>query len=147
MEKGMIFSTDAMIAFIIILAALLGFVMAIGNYEARVQSVSKNFYLEEKTIMAADSFVKNHSNTNAVLGIAEIDYDKKRVKNNVLSLFLAPQFSEYAEEGGFFVKKIIIGEEVLFESELKGKECMTVRRLVLYESEKKITEYTGCLNE
>jgi hypothetical protein len=147
MEKGMIFSIDAMIAFFVLLIALLGFAVALANYESRVHLASTHFYLEEKTIMAADSFVKNRSNENAIFGTAIKDYEKRRIKSNELSIEDSTLFSEYSEKNGFFVKKIVSNTKVLFESSSEGKECFSVRRFVLINSKKQIIEFTGCLIE
>jgi hypothetical protein len=147
MEKGMIFSIDSMVSFTLILIILLGFIFSLNNYALRVHTNSKNFYLEEKTLTSADSFVKNHSTNNGLFGIAIFDFDKKRVKNNQLSIFLAAPFTEYFEEDGFFVKQISIEKNVFFKSEKIGIECVTLKRFVLFESKKSIVEYTGCLNK
>lgn len=145
MQKGLIFSIDSLLAFIILLIALMGFVFMLADYEKRVNESSKFFYLEEKTIMAADSFVKNYSNKNALFGSAIFDLDKKRILNNELNN--KKNFIEYFEITGFFVKRVLIGKTVLFESEKESKNCITVKRFVLFDSQKKIVEYTGCLVE
>lgn len=147
MNRGMIFSIDAMIAFIIILSSILGFAVMLGNYEFRVSESANQFYLEEKTIMAADSFVKNNSIRNSVFGLAIFDIDKKRVKSNELSLAFSSPFLSYDEDEGFFVKKIVVGEKVLFEDEKESTNCLSVKRFVLFESEKQVVTYTGCVNE
>jgi hypothetical protein len=143
MKKGMIFSIDSLVAFVILLIALMGFVFMLDSYERRVVESAKFFYLEEKTIMAADSFVKNYSNKNALFGSAIFSPDKKRILNNELNN--QNNFLEYSEKNGFFVKRVSVGKKVLFENQTESKNCVTVKRFVLFESQKNIVEYTGCL--
>jgi hypothetical protein len=135
-----------MLAFLIVLVAVIAFVSALSEYGRRVETAARNFYLEEKTMLAADSFVKNHSAKNALLGAAVFDGEKMRVKSNELSSL---NFSGIAgvDAGGFFVKRVSAGEEIIYESEEEGKNCVSVKRFVLLDSAKKIIFYTGCLRE
>ena len=64
MIRGTIFSIDSMLAFVILMITTLAFLGALSNYEHRVSESSRDFYLEEKTILASDSFVKNYSPKN-----------------------------------------------------------------------------------
>ena len=103
--KGMIFSFDTMISFIIMLFVIFGSIYFIStNYEKQKENL-ENFYLTEKTLLTIDSLVKNHNEENYLLGSATIDILKKRVKSNELTkenLLNSKKF----ELNDFFVKEI-----------------------------------------
>jgi hypothetical protein len=144
--NGAIFSIDALLAFIILLFALLSFSITLTNYSQSILFSSRQFYLEEKTILAADSFVKNYSSQNGLLGAAILDFDKKRIRANELSTLNFESFNNYNSEN-FFVSKIYSANETIYDSGLQSESCFSVKRFVLLDSQKKIITYQGCLIE
>ncbi len=152
-QKGIIFSTDAMLAFSITLLMILGFAIALGNYSERMSEKSESFFLEEKTFMVADSFVKNYNSENTMLGACIVDYEKKRVKSNWID---STNFEEIKQVdiNGFFVKEIVAksnitektpSEKHIFLDNFEGKNCLKVERFVLIDGEKAIIQIEGCL--
>jgi hypothetical protein len=148
-NRGVIFAIDAIIASCILLLGLLAFFITLGNYSNRLGEESKNIFLGEKTIFVADSFVKNYSAENSLLGACIIDYEKKRVKSNELS---SANFSNARalELDEFFVKSVSIKgggpKKNVFMSGKNGKNCITIRRFALVDGEKAIVEVQGCLS-
>ncbi|MFA5357362.1 MAG: hypothetical protein WC308_00350 [archaeon] len=151
-NKGMIFSTDAIIASTIILFSLLIFFTNISNYSENISKTSKQLILEEKTLLTADAFVKNYSPENALLGACKVDYEKKRVKSNEIE---SKNFSTIKQTASkkFFIKKITLtntnakNEKTIFTEEKNSETCITAKRLAFVDSEKTIVEITGCLIE
>ena len=144
--NGAIFSIDALLAFIIFLFIILSFTVTLSNHSNDILNASKQFYLEEKTILAADSFVKNNVSENGLLGSASIDFDKKRIRANELTTINFHKFKDY-NSGNFFVNSIHSGNTVIYDSGLKSENCFSVKRLVLLDGQKKVITYMGCLTE
>ena len=145
-EKGAIFSLDAGIAFTLTLFSLLVFASALGNYSSQLISQENNIFLQEKTMMVADSLVKNYNAENSLLGACVIDADKKRTKSNELTFSNLANAKPFVVEN-FFVKKVSIPAKG-FVKELDARQeaqCITVKRLVLVDGAKAIIEVEGCL--
>jgi hypothetical protein len=149
-QKGIIFSIDSMIAFIIMLFVIFGTIYFIStNYEKQKENIL-DFYLMEKTLLLTDSLVKNNSLENYLLGAAIIDLEKKRVKSNELKkkyLMLAKSFEledyfvkEISWKNNFESKKIVLSEK-------NSQKCFSSKRFVKIDGEKSIIELKGCLIE
>jgi len=150
--KGMIFSFDAMIAFIIMLFMISVFALTLGNYSTQVLAQEQNFFLEEKTIFVADAFVKNYNSDNALLGGCIIDLDKKRVKSNEISSALLNNTKQIEIEG-FFVKEAKIKSldktisKIFLSDNRESEQCIAIKRFVLIDGKKALVLITGCLIE
>lgn len=144
--NGAMFSIDALLAFVILLFAVLSFTITLSNYSENILLSSKQFYLEEKTILVADSFVKNHSLQNGLLGSAILDSDKKRIRANELSTLNFQSFNDY-NAGIFYINRVYSENELIYDSGLKSESCFSVKRFVLSDGQKKIVTYQGCLDE
>ena len=149
-NRGFIFSIDALIAFTIMLFSLLVFVIILSNSTTQLVKSTENFYLEEKTIFVADSFVKNFDTENSLLGACVFDLEKKRIKSNELTRTNFANMHKLQIDD-FFVKQVIIKthlkEERIFFDARNEKECVTVKRFVILDGEKAIVLLEGCLNE
>lgn len=151
-KKGFIFSTDLIISIIIILFSITSFLIIINNNLGLAIKFEKEKYVEQKTIFVADSFVKNFSEENAMLGSCIIDFEKKRVLSNEIS---STNFSNIKELkiNDFFIKKIesenIIGKKIIYSNNNNMREidCISVKRFVFLDGIKSIISFTGCLNE
>ncbi|MEK6959407.1 MAG: hypothetical protein AABW59_05180 [archaeon] len=140
----MIFSIDAMIAFTITMLFVLGFLFYISNATKESVSQSEHFYLEEKTLLLADSLVKNANIENSSLGACVMDFEKNRVKSNYLSALALLNFKPVEKER-FFLKSIETAGTKAFSSDKIGKECIAVKRFVLFEGVKQTVTVTGCI--
>jgi len=109
-----------------------------------------NFYLEEKTLMIADSLVKNLNEENPLLGSCVKDGDKKRIKSNEIDETLLLQAKSF-ELKEFFVKelswKIGATEKRITLSEKESANCLTAKRFALIGSKKGVIEVKGCLTD
>lgn len=149
-RKGIIFSFDTMLAFLIIVFSIFFSIQFISiNFEEKKEEI-KNYYLSEKVLLIADSLIKNNNPKNYLLGSAIIDLDKKRIISNELKrehLINAKGF----ELEDFFIKEISWEnlEEIkkIKLSEKESKNCFTSKRFVLIDEKKSIIEIKGCLIE
>ncbi len=149
-EKGMMFSLDASISFIILLFGILLFVNSLSNNAQNVKDSIETFELEEKAIMIADSLMKNYDKNNTLLGSCIIDIEKKRVKSNELSIENIRK-AKPIKLKDIFVEKIhfqtnLIEETITLENK-KTKECYNVKRFGLINGEKGIVEVQTCREE
>jgi len=145
-QKGIIFSTDAGISFAIMLISCFLMVITIANNTSISQRNIKNFELEEKALLIADSLVKNLDEENPLLGACIYDTDKKRVLSNSLSEELIKK-AKSLELENFFVKKITILSQQKTELILSSKEsidCITAKRFALVDKKKSIIEVQTC---
>jgi hypothetical protein len=151
-SRGIIFSFDIIITFLIILFGITVFVFALHNNTNSFVKNVDDFFLEEKTIFVADSFVKNFDPTNALLGSCVIDLEKRRVKSNELA---SANFSNLKSLGieSFFVKRVsyrVLGntsEQIIYSSARQSLNCLTAKRFVLIDAQKALVFVTGCLDE
>jgi len=143
----MIFSLDAMISFVIVLACTLLFVFALNNYAQRAEQGLKDFELEEKALLTADSFVKNFDENNTIRGACVYDAEKKRVRTNELSRENITK-AKGIEFGNIFVKSITFTTngtpETIALSSKKSSECISAKRFVLIDREKAIILIQTC---
>jgi hypothetical protein len=149
-NKGIIFSTDTTISFILALFTLLIFTLFLSNIILAQEREIKQTELDEKALFMADSLVKNQNEENATLGACFYDSDKKRVLTNSIDYITLKTNSKQVETGNFFVKQIKIKFiktnqiEVIKLSEQSSNECTTVKRFTLINNEKSTTEVTVC---
>jgi hypothetical protein len=148
-EKGMIFTLDAGIAFVIMLIGIIVFAATLANTAEKTKQNITNFELEEKALIIADSFVKNFDENNTLRGACIYDADKKRVRTNELSTKNIEQ-AKPLELENFFVKSITYKTKTLEKTiqfmqkenkktkALKNntEECLTVKRFALINGEK-----------
>jgi len=146
-SKGIIFSMDALIAFVIVLFILLIFVFSVNHQTDKITQNVGQFFLEEKVMLIADSLVKNYNEENALLGACVIDIEKKRVKSNEIN---SANFSNLKpiEQDSFFVKSVSYQTNTRknkFIIENRTGECLVVRRFVLIDGEKGFVFVEGCV--
>jgi hypothetical protein len=146
----MIFSTDAIIAFSIMLLTMLAFACTLANTAQNSLQTTTNLELEEKTLMIADSMVKNYFEKNTLLGACITDTDKKRVKTNEINSANLKKAKQPDIEG-IFVQKILFKTKTTKETieleKKQAKECLTAKRYALIDGEKGIIETTICKKE
>lgn len=149
-EKGAIFSIDTLIGFTLTLLILLSFVQLTTNVFMQQKQNIKQFYLEEKTIMIADSLIKNRNEKNPLLGACIIDNDKKRVKSNEIEEELLLQAKKF-ELKEFFVKELTWEKnkttKIILLNNKNSNNCILVKRFALINNEKAIITIQGCLVE
>lgn len=150
-EKGMIFSLDAVLAFVILLFATLVFATTVGNTTEQTTQGLSNFELEEKALMITDSLVKNYSSENTSLGSCITDLEKRRVRTNELSSANLRNAQPVVFDK-IFLQKIEYktstrSETIQIEPNKKTKQCLSVKRFVLLDSEKGIVQTTICEEE
>jgi hypothetical protein len=149
-DRGMIFSLDAGVAFTITLIGILLFTNTFANSGQRAVENTESIEVEEKTLMIADALVKNYDENNTLLGSCVVDYEKKRVKSNELTLENIKK-AKPIELGNIFVEEIRVNTELLKETikleEKKSNECYSVKRFVLIDNEKGTIEVKTCKEE
>jgi hypothetical protein len=148
-SKGIIFSMDALVAFIIILFLILGFSISLQQNTEKLYSESESFFLEEKTIMITSAMLSNYNEENTMLGACIIDYEKKRTLTNELS-YTNISVAKTFQQDNFFVKSISFSSQSKnwkFIIQNKKGKCITVKRFVLMDGEKGIINVEGCLDE
>ena len=148
-NKGIIFSIDALIAFIIVLFMIMVFVIYIENQSEKITQNLGQFFLEEKLLLVADSLVKNYNSENVLLGACAYDIGKKRVKTNEISTINFEQI-KLLRQDNFFVKSVSFETETRSEKwlvENKAGICLTTKRFVLIDGEKGLIFVEGCINE
>lgn len=152
-EKGIIFSTDALIAFIIALVTTLIFVSYMSNISLNEERKIEQIELDEKAIFIIDSMVKNQNEENALLGACNYDTSKKRVLTNNLNYLQIKTNSKPLSLGNFFVKNIAITfsstnqKEIIILSEEFAKNCTNIKRFALIDGVKAIIEVKTCKTE
>lgn len=152
-EKGIIFSTDAITAFIIALITTLVFVSYMSNIALNEERKIEQIELDEKAIFIIDSMVKNQNEENALLGACNYDGAKKRVLTNNLNYLQIKTNSKPLSLGNFFVKSVAITfvstnqKETIILSEDFSKNCTSTKRFALIDGFKAIIEVKTCKTE
>ena len=152
-EKGIIFSTDVIIAFIIALITTLIFVSYMSNITLNEERKIEQIELDEKAIFIIDSMVKNQNEENALLGACNYDGAKKRVLTNNLNYLQIKTNSKPLSLENFFVKSIAITftgtnqKETIILSEELAKNCTSIKRFTLIDGFKAIIEVKTCKTE
>ena len=148
--RGIIFSLDAGISFTIVLVMALIFVTFLAQNASSTGKEIKNFELEEKAILIADSLVKNYDENNSTLGACILDNEKKRVRTNEISLSNLNN-AKPLSLGEIYAESISIKTNSIqktFQIETKKSiECVSVKRFVLVDGEKGIIEAKTCTTE
>jgi len=149
-QKGIIFSIDATISFVIALISILIFVLYLSNIVLSEERNIEQIELDQKAIFIADSMVKNQNSDNALLGACNYDIDKKRVITNNLNYTQIKTNSKPITIGNFFVKNIVITfvntnqKETIILSEKNSNNCTNVKRFALVDNFKAIIEVKTC---
>jgi hypothetical protein len=152
-QKGIIFSTDAIISFIIALLTTMIFVLYLSNIVLMEERKIEQIELDEKAIFIIDSMVKNQNEENALLGACNYEISKKRVLTNNLNYLQIKTNSKPLSLGNFFVKTIAITfvntnqKETIMLSEEISKNCINVKRFALIDGFKAIIEVKTCKSE
>jgi hypothetical protein len=142
-EKGMFYSIDLIVSFCLILITIIVLMSSyFQNYNFNLNQFKDN-ELTEKTIFLADSFIKNRNIENSLFGSCQIDYEKKRIISNQLDESLFDKIKQIDIEN-FFVKEIKLNDTQIFQDLLESKDCVTVKRYVLINNDKKILSLKGC---
>ncbi|MFA6064722.1 MAG: hypothetical protein WCW44_03210 [archaeon] len=146
-SKGIIFSLDAGISFSITLVTVLLFATFLAQTASSTQNEIKNFELEEKAILIADSLVKNYDENNSLLGTCILDIEKKRIRTNEISFSNLINLKPISF-GEIYVESITVKTnsfQKTFQIEEKvSNDCISVRRFALIEGEKGIIEVKTC---
>jgi hypothetical protein len=147
MEKGQIFGIDAMLSFTIMLFCVLIFAINLSNHSQNALNNLLDFELEEKAILITDSLIKNRDENNPLLGACIVDYDKKRVLENIIDKDLLRK-AKTASFEGIFAKQIKINQNGTEESIILDKrnttQCISVKRFVLIDAQKAVLEAMIC---
>ncbi len=149
-SRGIIFSLDAGISFTITLVTTLLFATFLAQNAFSSENEIKNFELEEKAMLIADSLVKNYDENNTILGACILDIDKKRVRTNEISLsnLSSAKKLSFSE---VYVENILIKTnsfQKTFQIETKSSvQCISVKRFVLIDGEKGIIEVKTCTTQ
>jgi len=149
-QKGIIFSTDAIISFTITLFTMLIFVLYLSNIVNSETRKIEQIELEEKAVFIIDSMIKNQNEENALLGACNYDSDKKRVLTNNLNYSQLKTNSKPITIEDFFVKEITITftntnkKEIINLSAKDSKNCINVKRFTLVDNLKTIIEVKTC---
>lgn len=148
-QKGIIFSTDALLSFVIILFIILIFTINLSNIINSAEKELTKLELDQKAIFITDSLVKNQNLNNPLLGACIYDEEKKRVISNNLD-YLMLKNSKELKIMEYFVESISINflrtnqtEKITYLNE-KTKECTSVKRFLLINNEKAIMEVKVC---
>jgi len=83
-NRGIIFSTDIMVAFIASTGVVLMIVFAFSSYFGAVSENAKNFSHDREAVFFMDYLVKTGSGDGLPIGVAFFDAQKKRVVGNLL---------------------------------------------------------------
>jgi len=149
-QKGIIFSIDATISFVIALITVLIFVLYLSNIILSEERNIEQIELDQKALFIADSMAKNQNSENSLLGACNYDSDKKRVLTNNLNYTQIKTNSKSLELGDFFVKSITITplttnqKETIILSEKNSNNCTNVKRFALVDNLKAIIEVKTC---
>lgn len=145
-NRGIIFTIDTLLTTIILLIILLSFSIILFQIINNNLELEKQFFLEQKTIAIADAIVKNN-NSNALLGMSKIDFEKKRVLSN--NLTLSNNNFTSIELNDFFIKEVSYllknkQSKTIFLNKKTFSNCFAVQRFVLIEKQKGLIKIVGC---
>ena len=146
-NRGIIFSMDALVAFVIVMFMLLVFTINLGNETNNLTQNVGHFFLEEKVMMVADSLIKNYNEENSLLGACIVDLDKKRVKSNEISSLNFSNLKQLNQDE-FFIKSVSYKTQTQSKKYLiddRESECLVVKRLALIDGEKGLIFVEGCV--
>lgn len=110
----------------------------------------KQFFLEEKTIMLADSLVKNRNAELSLAGSAFFDSEKRSVISNLVEFSLLNS-AKPAKFGSVEVFELSLQrksqrQEIIFSNSLPSGNCVSIKRLVVLQetSEKAVVGVIAC---
>lgn len=138
MKRGIIFSIDAMVAFLIICTMMYLVLLSVGTRGNAYVDAHREFLLQKNAFMLADSLIKNCADLNSS-GLANYNFQSKRCESGILNADQNATGKINSDE--FFVKKteIIYGNDtnkILFEENKPGNNCESVERIAYYQNEK-----------
>ena len=141
--KGIMFSLDFAIAFLLILVIMLVSAAAIHLTENEELNELKEKSLQEDRVMLMDALVKKPADGN-LPGLAFFDSEKRRVKENQL-VAIELKGQETLEDFG--LKELWLEcdtRKKLFESEQEENECVVLVRMVFEGAEKCLLKGKFC---
>ena len=148
-NRGFVFSFDLVIAFTAMLL-MVSLVLMHSDSAARGQETAlRRFASMQKMVFLMDSLVKNNDRENALLGSAVFNAELHRVESNILSSELLSAAKE-REGSELSVSRIAFktlgaeAEQIVFEQEAVGKNCLALDRFVLIDGKKALVEVRAC---
>ncbi|MFA5361014.1 MAG: hypothetical protein WC290_01035 [archaeon] len=148
-QKGIIFSTDATISFVIILFTILIFTLNLSNTINLTERELTQLELDQKAIFITDSLIKNQNTVQPLLGACIYDEEKKRVLTNNID-YLKIKQSSGLKINTFFVESITIEflktkqiEKVIYNTQ-NTTQCTSIKRFIIANNQKAIIEVRIC---
>ena len=97
-NRGIVYSTDLMVAFVAVSAIVFVIVAFSSASLGKISQNFENFSREREAIFFMDYLVKAHVNEPPVIGAAFFDAEKKRVVGNVLDVGMLRNAAKEREE-------------------------------------------------
>ncbi|MGI6589080.1 MAG: hypothetical protein ACOX1V_00230 [Candidatus Iainarchaeum sp.] len=148
-QRGIIFSTDATINFVIILFTLLIFTLTLSNTINSTKKELTQLELDQKAIFITDSLIKNQNTNQPLLGGCIYDEEKKRVLTNNID-YLKIKEASGLKINNFFVESITLEflktnqtEKIIYSTK-QTNQCTSVKRFVVTNNQKTIIEVRVC---
>lgn len=145
-SKGGIFSFDLLFASLAVFLILFLIIQQESFFVSAQRNSFSNLLLEEKSLLLADSLVKNHIPDSPELGSAVFDLEKKRVISNKIDSVLLSEI-ESKEISSFYLSGIYLKyfekESFLFFEERNGN-CASVERFVSLNGRKTLLGVVLC---
>ena len=134
--RGIIFSLDFSISFLLMLVVLLVFAVFTLSFQSRRASELSDYRERKNQVLFLDSILKRSIDGNQ-LGIALFDYSKRRVMENRIGKPLIRDESMLREFGLVELwveckKK----NKAIYQNKSSGKECWVFSRMVFKEKDK-----------
>ncbi|MCX6802602.1 MAG: hypothetical protein NT067_05850 [Candidatus Diapherotrites archaeon] len=131
-QKGILFSLDFSISFVLMLSMVLVFSILIFSFRMERESELRQFSLAKNRALFLDSLVKRPFDGNQP-GLALFDGSKRRVlENRIAEAYVA-------QEGKFGLSEIKAecpgSEKMLYERQAEGTECDVMPRIVFIGQE------------
>lgn len=137
-SKGIYFSFDFLVAFILLLLCLL---LILQNTSALVEKTvlkQKETQLTMTGLFLLDSLIKNRDDENPLMGAAFFNADLKRVEQNTVDLELLSKITQKNDFEEFFLKSVYVKyknfEKKYLLEKNEGKNCFGVERFVLIKT-------------
>ena len=135
LRRGILFSTDAMFAFLIICGMLYLMVLQLDFRGSNGLEGLRGFSLNKNALLLADSLVKN-----CETGFAKYNSSIRRCEIGVLDFKGKIDFKELKNDE-FFVKRVEVVKKngwnkVLLQKNKEGGNCLSVERIVYFEDVK-----------
>jgi len=144
-DHGFAFSLDLAIS---VIAMVLMLSLMLASFEAAKEeeiTTVKKTELQGKAIFLLDAMAKNRNEEQPLLGSALYDGERHRVLSNEIDAGLFEKARQLDSEK-FFVKSVSLkgGEEKTIVFEGKGKECISLDRIVLAGGKKAMLGVVLC---